>query len=375
MRKPTKNAAQQKAAVPDQKSVKEQKNKYTFSGGLPAWLASNKMSIATTSYQSGKLYFIGANPKGGIMIHERFYRKAMGLSSPKPGTLMMASLYQTIRFENVIKAGELANEVFDACFVPRKMWITGELDLHDIGLMDNGDPIFVGTRWNCLATVSEKYSFKELWKPPFVSALVKEDRCHLNGMAMGEGDQSGTPVYVTACSRSDTVDGWRDRRSDGGVIVEVATGKIVAEGLSMPHSPRLVGGKLYVLNSGTGQLGWIDFTKPAAEAFQPIAFCPGFTRGLAIRGNKAIIGLSKPRYARFDGLQLSDELVARDSEAWCGIQVIDMPSGTVDHWFRIDGPVAELYDVCALEGTSCPMALSFATDEVATFVVPEPVSV
>lgn len=142
----------------------------------------------------------------------------------------------------------------------------------------------------------------------------------------------------------------------------------------MPHSPRLVSGKLYVLNSGTGQLGWIDLTKPPAESFQPIACRPGFTRGLAIRGNKAIIGLSKPRYKRFDGLKLSEELESRDSEAWCGIQVIDLPSGTVGHWFRIDGPVAELYDVFALEGTSCPMALSFATDEVATFVIPEPVS-
>lgn len=131
------------------------------------------------------------------MVHERFFRKAMGLSSPKPGTLMMASLYQAIRFENVLGSGEVANEVFDACFVPRKMWITGELDPHDIGLMDNGEPLFVATRWNCVATASETYSFKENWRPPFVSQLVKEDRCHLNGMAMGEGDEAGTAIYVT----------------------------------------------------------------------------------------------------------------------------------------------------------------------------------
>lgn len=351
---------------------KAEANKYTFSSGLPRWLAQNDLSIAATSYQSGKLYFVGANPKGGVMVHERFFRKAMGLSSPKPGTLVMASLFQAIRFENVVKKGERANEVFDACFVPRQLWVTGELDLHDIGLLDDGNPVFVATRWNCLAQGSQRYSFKQHWRPPFISGLVQEDRCHLNGMAMGEGDMAGTPQYVTACSKSDTVDGWRDRRSNGGVVIEVATGKVVAEGLSMPHSPRLANGKLYVLNSGTGQLGWIDLEKPPAEAFQPIVFCPGFARGLAIRGNKAVIGLSKPRYERFDGLALSDELEARDSEAWCGIQVIDMTSGTVEHWFRIDGPVSELYDVCFLEETSCPMALSFANNDIASFIVPEP---
>ena len=66
------------------------------------------------------------------------------------------------------------------------------------------------------------------------------------------------PAYVTAVSRSDVADGWRERRRDGGIVIDVASGEIVASGLSMPHSPRLYDGKLWLLNSGTGEFGTVD---------------------------------------------------------------------------------------------------------------------
>jgi uncharacterized protein (TIGR03032 family) len=53
-------------------------------------------------------------------------------------------------------------------------------------------------------------------------------------------------------------DGWRDRRVDGGCVVDVESNKIVATGLSMPHSPRWYHDRLWLLNSGTGFLGTSD---------------------------------------------------------------------------------------------------------------------
>ena len=44
----------------------------------------------------------------------------------------------------------------------------------------------------------------------FLTALVPEDRCHLKGLAM----DGGRPAFVTAVSRSDVADGWRERRQD-----------------------------------------------------------------------------------------------------------------------------------------------------------------
>jgi uncharacterized protein (TIGR03032 family) len=243
--------------------------------------------------------------------------------------------------------------------------------VHDIGLLADGRIVFVNTLYNCLATTSERHSFTPVWKPPFISRIVKEDRCHLNGLAM----QDGVPRYVTAVSKSDTIDGWRDRRADGGIVVDVATGDIVIGGLSMPHSPRLYRDKLWLLNSGTGEIGWIEPAASAAGAkFRPLAFCPGFARGLAFHGDYALVGLSKPRYQRFEGLALDARLAQADSEPWCGVQVIDLRDGTCAHWFRIDGPVAELYDLAVVPGVVRAMSLGFASTEILGLITHDPLA-
>jgi uncharacterized protein (TIGR03032 family) len=335
-----------------------------MSSGFAALMARLDLSVAFTSYQSGKLYLLGRNPKGGLMVHERLFRKAMGLAVDGDA-LALATLFQIQRFENVLEEDQSVNHTYDACYVPRVTYTTGVLDAHEIGLMADGRIVFVNTRYNCLAVPSTRHSFTPVWLPPFVSGLVDEDRCHLNGLAMDEG----RPRFVTAVSRSDTIDGWRDRRTDGGVVVDVETGEIACAGLSMPHSPRLADGRLWVLNSGAGEIGHVD---PQEKRFRPLAFCPGFVRGLAIRGRHAFVGLSKPRYKRFEGLALDQRLRDADSEPWCGIQVIDLESGTCVEWFRLDGAVAEIFDVALLPGVACPMALGFASSEIRTLITPGP---
>jgi uncharacterized protein (TIGR03032 family) len=344
---------------------------YSMSSGLPGFLGANRIALAITSYQSGKFYLLGQNVNGGLLIDERFFRKAMGICVPERDTILLATLIQIFRFRNVLEPGQQINNVFDACYVPREAFITGELDMHDVGQLADGRIVFVNTLYNCLATPSERHSFTPIWKPPFISRIVKEDRCHLNGLAM----ESGVPRYVTAVSKSDTIDGWRDRRADGGIVIDVSTGEIVIGGLSMPHSPRLYAGKLWVLNSGTGEFGWVERGASAAPSkFHALAFCPGFVRGLSFHGKHAFVGLSKPRYQRFEGLALDAKLSAADSEPWCGVQVIDLDTGAVAHWFRIDGPVAELYDVGVVPGAVRPMSLSFASDEILGLITHDPLA-
>ncbi len=334
---------------------------YSCSPGLGAFLSALNSAIAISSYQSGKLYLIGGKPGGGLSVHERFFRKAMGLHATQ-NTIVLASLFQIIRFENALKADETINHTYDACFVPRLCHVTGVLDAHDVGLAADDSIVFVNTRFNCLAKPSASHSFTPLWKPPFISRIIDEDRCHLNGLAM----QDGQPRYVTAASRSDTIDGWRDRRRDGGIVMDVQSNAIVCEGLSMPHSPRLWNGKLWLLNSGAGEFGWVEPGTPGK--FHPITFCPGFVRGLGFRGKYAFVGLSKPRYQRFEGLALDQRLKISDSEPWCGVQIIDLTTGNCVQWFRIDGAVAELYDVAVVTGCRQPMALGFASDEILSFI-------
>ena len=373
---PTDEAPDSAAAPEDDKSLAEMAGKqaegkvtYSMSPGLSNFLGANKIAVAISSYQSGKFYLLGQNKDGGLLVDERFFRKAMGICVPDEQTLLLATLFQIVKFKNVLDEGQEVNHVFDACYVPRELYVTGELDAHDIGQLKDGRIIFVNTTHNCLATTSDRHGFTPLWKPPFVSKIVKEDRCHLNGLAM----EDGVPRYVTAVSKSDTIDGWRDRRFDGGIVIDVATGEIVLGGLSMPHSPRVYNGRLYVLNSGTGELGWVETAAKAADAkFHVVAFCPGFVRGLGFHGNFAFVGLSKPRYERFEGLALDKRLAEADSEAWCGLQVIDLNTGACVHWFRIDGPVGELYDIAVVPGVMRAMSLSFASNEVMGLITHDP---
>ncbi|MGI9372077.1 MAG: TIGR03032 family protein [Hyphomicrobiales bacterium] len=340
---------------------------YSVSGGLLNRLHGLNLSFAFTSYQSGLLYFVGRNGQGGVSVHQTGLPKPMGLCLDGNDTLTLTAGFQLMRFENILEPDQQINHAFDVCYVPRTVHVTGGLDAHDVGIDENGRPIFVNTRFNCLSTTATRHSFEVIWKPPFVSAIVDEDRCHLNGLAM----ENGKPKYATAVSRSDTIDGWRDRRADGGIVIDVETNEIICTGLSMPHSPRIHNGELWLLNSGTGELGVINIDKKGAGTFEPKVFCPGFLRGLSFYGNFAFVGLSKPRYKRFEGLELDQRLQDTDSEPWCGIQIIDLESGTCVDWFRIDGKIGELYDVEVLPGAVRPMAVPPESPEAAQLVTYE----
>ncbi len=362
----SRQAAQPQQISASDAQISKPQVEFSMSPGLVGRLAALSVSVAFTSYQSGLLYMLGRAPQGGAHLHQSAMPKPMGLCLTDAGDLVMTGHAQIIRFANVLAGDQRINRTFDACYMPRTIHVTGRLDAHDVGIGEDGELLFVNTRYNCLARLSERHSFEAVWRPPFVSAVVDEDRCHLNGLAM----DGGKPRYATAVSRSDTIDGWRDRRADGGVAIDIATDRVICEGLSMPHSPRLHGSRLWLLNSGTGELGYVELPKrkSAMGKFVPVAFCPGFLRGLSFADRYAFVGLSKPRYKRFDGLALAERLRAADSEPWCGIQVIDLESGTCVDWFRIDGAIAELYDIEIIPGFACPMTVSPGSPDAAALI-------
>ena len=355
------------AAAEDCASADDSEVEYTMSAGLVPLLGRLGVSLLVSSYQSGILYSIGRNPNGGLHLHKTSLNKPMGICSSGEGKFTVATGHQIVRFENILEGNERANGIFDACFAPRTIHVTGSLDAHDVGIDSTDRPIFVNTRFNCLAAVDARHSFVEIWRPRFIDALIDEDRCHLNGLAM----DSGRPALATSISRSNTIDGWRDRRSRGGVVICVESGAIVCDGLSMPHSPRMYRDRRWVLNSGTGEFGELVSSSVGISTefrFQPLLFCPGFLRGLAFSQNFAFVGLSKPRYNRFTGLELDGKLRQADSEAWCGLHVVDLDKGSCTEWFRIDGSVTELYDLEILQGCSTPMVVAPGSEEASGLV-------
>lgn len=326
------------------------------SRGLAGWLAQHRLSLAISSYQTGRIYLVGSDKQGRVSFFERIFERAMGVVG-NAQRIYLGGLYQLWRFENVLRPNEVIHGQFDKCYVPRNAQTIGDLDIHELGIRKNGKVVFVNTKYSCLAELSQTHSFKAIWKPTFISKLAPEDRCHLNGLAMVDGE----PKYVTAVCKSDSVDGWRDRRQDGGVVIDVQTDEIVCEGLSMPHSPRWHNGRLWVLNAGTGHLGWVDFEN---KAFVPHASVPGFARGLSIIGNVAAVGLSKPRNQRFEGLQLDEELKKRDAEPWCGVQIISLTNGDVMNWIRFEGDISEIFDIAFLPNVKNPMMIGLRTAEI-----------
>ena len=330
------------------------------SRGFPRWLGSLRASLAFTTYQAGKIFLMGLRPEGRLSVSERTLPRVMGLYA-SPSELYVSTLYQLWRFKNVLEPGQTFNG-YDAVYIPRESRITGDLDVHDIAVDDEERIVFSNTLFNCLATTDREHNFRPLWQPPWISKLVPEDRCHLNGVAL----RDGKPRYATAVSRSDVNDGWRDKRRTSGVVVDVETNEVVCEGLSMPHSPRWYNQNLWLINSGTGFFGRVDLEK---GQFEPLVFCPGFARGLSFIGNYAVIGLSDRRKNRtFQDLDLGENLKARDAETRCGLLIVDLETFDTPHWVRFEGVVSELYDVSVIPGITRPLAIGFQTDEISRYL-------
>lgn len=330
----------------------------TISDGFEGWLADQQTSLVFAT-PPAKLFLVGLDDAGEVSVFERTFNKCMGLAQVDTRTLYLGTRHHLWRLEDDLAPGELTDDGYDRRFVPRHCATTGYLNTHDLGVEADGRVLLVNTRFGCLAEARDDASFAPVWWPPFLPGPHPNDRCHLNGLAV----RDGRARYVTAVGRTAEVDGWRAHRRDGGIVMDVDSGEIVATGMSMPHSPRWHRDRLWIANAGTGELGTVDFDR---GRFEPFAFAPGFVRGLCFAGDYAVIGTSKPRHGDlYSGLELDDRLLAAGETAELGLFVIDLRSGEIAEWLTIDGPVRELFEVIALPGVRRPQAVGLAGPEIA----------
>ena len=321
-------------------------------------------ALVITTYQANKLLVARATGHGLSMLVRTFDRP-MGLAM-RDGRIALGCRGEVWEFRNAPAIAPLVEPAgrHDACFVPRTSHVTGDICVHELAWA--GDELWaVNTRFSCLCTLDPDYSFVPRWRPPFVTALVAEDRCHLNGLAVVDGQ----PTYVTALGESDAANGWRANKPHGGCLMEVNSGEVVSRGLSMPHSPRWHDGRLWLLESGTGQLLTID---PATGRREPVAEVPGFARGLALCGPYAFVGLSRIRAtSAMDGVPLA----ARRDGLKCGVAVVDLAAGRggrVCGMLEFHSAVEEIFDVQLLGGFRFPEVMGFQKDTLHhTFIVPE----
>jgi uncharacterized protein (TIGR03032 family) len=320
-----------------------------YSRGLGEWLISNRVAIVSSTYLTGYLLFLGVRADGVVVPSAASFSMAMGLAASSQ-RIYLGTKNEIWRLENILGPKELANGVFDRFYVPRASGLTGDINIHELGIDARGNVLFANTRYSCLSAVSVTHAFKPLWKPKFISRLAPEDRCHLNGLAM----ENGRPRYMTACSTGDVLESWRGGRRDGGVVVDLATDAILCEGLSMPHSPRVWGGALYLLESGRGYLVKIDRETGKRE---DVTFCPGFARGLAFLSDYAVVTVSLPRRGSFEDLPIEQALRSNGTAPRCGLLIIDLRNGDIVQWFRLYGDINELFDVGIIANARCPRGI------------------
>ena len=336
---------------------------FTTSRMFGGWLASEGMSLAFTTYEIGKLFIAGADDQGRLNFSERTFPRVMGIGT-HPNGFWLGSLYQLWRFDNYLAPGA-THKSHDALYVPSMAYTTGDVDIHDIHARDES-PLFVATRFNCLAEPVAGKSFRAVWKPPFIDRFAAEDRCHLNGMAV----ENDAPRFVTCVSQTNIAESWREHRRDGGLLIDVPSGEIVTSGLSMPHSPRLHDGALWMIQSGTGELGRVDLD---TGRFEPVCFLPGFARGLAIHGDWAVVGVSLARDKTkvFKGLKLEDRLARERVSPRCMIAVVNLKTGDLEHWLEIGPPISEIYDVALLPGVRSPQVVGLKASDIQYTINPE----
>jgi uncharacterized protein (TIGR03032 family) len=313
--------------------------------GFAAWIANFNGSLAITTYQAGKVVLVGWDGRQ-VTVLPRNFEKPMGLAVDWP-RMALATKHEVCLFADapLLAPDYLEHErgKYDALLLPRASYWTGDVFAHDLAYAADGLWV-VATRFSCLARLSAEYNLVPDWKPPFVGEVAPEDRCHLNGLAVVDG----RPKYVTCLGATDTPGGWRDEKATGGLVADVDTGAVVLQGLAMPHSPRWHAGRLWVLNSGAGELLAVDPTVGRADV---VCALPGYLRGLCFAGPYALVGLCQVRETHiFGGLPVQQ----RHAKLLCGVAVVDFRTGVQRGLLEFTAGATEIYDIQALPGVRRP---------------------
>lgn len=323
---------------------------------IPELLLNLNCSIAISTYQAGKLVLISPKDENSLVQLPRHFEKLMGIAEDKKkDKLALACKDQVIVFSN---SKDLATHYpkfpnkYDAMYMPRVTYHTGPIDIHDLSFGNNGELFGINTLFSCIITIDDDYNFTNYWKPPFIDALVSEDRCHLNGMAL----KDGKPKYVTAFNKGNSRQSWRDNITKSGIVMDVETNEIIVENLPMPHSPRIFNNELYVLLSATGELAKIDVNEGKYEV---VVKLDGFVRGMSHHKDYLFIGLSKLRensstFGKLDFAKKANE---------AGIVIIHLPTATITGKITYQTSLDEIYDVHILDNKMRPNILNTINDD------------
>lgn len=340
--------------------------RFEYSPTLVEILQHQRLSILISTYQSGQVLVLGTHADQ-LRVSFLKFERPMGIAvSGQKIAIGTSSGVHFLAARHAVAATVPPAGSFDTCFVPHTARHTGRIMGHDLGWGHEGLWL-VNTLFSCLCTLDDRHSFVPRWTPNFISQLSDDDRCHLNGLAMA----GGVPAYVTALAETDTTAGWRADKTRTGSLIDVSSGEPLSRGLCMPHSPRVdQRGRLFVLNSGEGTICVVDRRSGIRETIEKV---PGYTRGLALHGQFAFVGMSLIRESNvFGGLPISNVGSLR-----CGLAVIDLLSGRMVAKFEFLNAVEEIFAVECLPNCVNPAigGARHGDDQREIWVVPQSAAV
>jgi uncharacterized protein (TIGR03032 family) len=204
----------------------------------------------------------------------------------------------------------------------RARFLPGCLYLHDLALI--GSELH-GNAVGENAVVRLHYDREpdHVWWPRAIERrgrpVFSRNHIQLNSIAAGK-DLEGSFFSASSARIGRKVPGDADYPVDGrGVIFSGRTREPVVHGLTRPHSARLHEGKLWVDNSGYGEVGLVS-----GGRFEPFAKLPGWTRGLCFRGDVVFVSTSRvlERFRNYaPGLDVATSR--------CAVHALDARSGAL----------------------------------------------
>lgn len=252
-----------------------------------AWMADEAVSLAVAA--GGHLFLCGVDPPLGgtseLLLDE------VGAVAWSQEQLWTLDRWQLWRFVGAPpeRTGEPGRP---RLLLPQSAQTLGLVAASDLVITPEG-PLVASMLFSCLLRPDPRYSFRTVWVPPWVSALLPESRTGLTGVAV-RGDRAAH--VVTLAGRSDHANGWA-ATPDGGLVL-TTEGDELAGGLNFPRHPRWWGDRLLFLEAGSGRLIALNQRGDA----ETVTTVPGVAGGLAVHGDVALVGYSAAARSGIDGL-------------------------------------------------------------------------